>query len=83
MPEIKTDKAVEMAKALRYQIENLAIPHRYSAASDVVTISLGVASAIPQQDLSSASLIDKADQALYHAKQNGRNQVVAYEQIVV
>jgi diguanylate cyclase (GGDEF)-like protein len=41
--------------------------------SERVTISIGVAEALPEE--SSASLLARADGALYKAKRNGRNQV--------
>lgn len=41
--------------------------------SDRVTVSQGVLSFIPGGDESIASIYDKVDQALYQAKQSGRN----------
>ncbi len=80
LPELSLQKAVELAEIIRYQIENLAMSHQYSAAADIVTISLGVASAVPQKNANSAALIRDADRALYYAKQNGRNQVATFDQ---
>jgi PleD family two-component response regulator len=40
-----------------------------------VTVSIGCASKWPSADLSLTRLTDLADQALYRAKENGRNRV--------
>jgi diguanylate cyclase (GGDEF)-like protein len=45
-----------------------------------VTVSIGVAKMSPS--VFSATLLDHADKALYHAKQNGKNQVCFYEKLV-
>jgi len=45
-----------------------------------VTVSIGVAKMDPS--IFSATLLDHADKALYHAKQNGRNQVCFYDNLV-
>lgn len=81
IPELSLDKVEILAENIRYGVEKLAIPHKYSAVEDVVTISLGVASAVPQKNTSSATLIRDADRALYYAKQSGRNQVVTFDQL--
>jgi two-component system cell cycle response regulator len=41
-----------------------------------VTISAGVASALPTGDGDPAALVERADRALYEAKADGRNRVV-------
>lgn len=62
---------------LRQEIYQLMIPHAASGVSEYVTMSLGVASTIPNQEFSSDQLIAAADTALYEAKNQGRNRVSA------
>jgi len=64
-----------LAEKMRASIEELAIPHAYSEATDNVSISLGVATTIPTSRLTTIDLIKAADSALYEAKEQGRNQV--------
>jgi diguanylate cyclase (GGDEF)-like protein/hemerythrin-like metal-binding protein len=71
------DGAVEFAEVIRKTIEDLNIPHAYSETSDRVTVSVGVASRIPQPDDSPESFLKEADARLYKAKHSGRNRVVA------
>ncbi|MGD1715987.1 diguanylate cyclase domain-containing protein [Dapis sp. BLCC M172] len=47
-----------------------------SCASKIVTLSLGVATTIPQLGSSIEKLIAQADQALYQAKTTGRDRVI-------
>jgi diguanylate cyclase (GGDEF)-like protein len=69
-----TENAVQ-AEQLRKDIENLQIEHRASEISTVVTASIGVVRITPDKDSVAEALIQSADQALYQAKRNGRNQV--------
>ena len=46
-----------------------------SSASDVVTISAGIATVVPDGDEQSGLLVYRADTALYEAKNSGRNRV--------
>jgi diguanylate cyclase (GGDEF)-like protein len=75
LPETDTSGAITIAETLRTKVEEMKIPHLKSECSNYVTISLGVATAIPSHDSSASWLIDKADKALYQAKQEGRNQL--------
>ncbi|MCB1193213.1 MAG: diguanylate cyclase [Leptospiraceae bacterium] len=50
-----------------------AIPHENSGVDKNITISLGIACMVPSLDKSPDELIALADQALYMAKQQGRN----------
>lgn len=54
-------------------VRDLKIPHEHSAAAPVVTISVGLVSAIPPVPGSIQQMIAAADQALYQAKSDGRN----------
>ena len=67
--------AIKVAEILRGRVEALKIPHENSGASNFVTVSLGVATTVPEYNISSAALIEEADKALYRAKEKGRNRV--------
>jgi diguanylate cyclase (GGDEF)-like protein len=75
MPAADHAAALAFAEGLRITCEARAIAHPASPVAPVVTISLGVASCIPGEELSPAFLVAQADAALYRAKQEGRNRV--------
>ena len=76
-------KDVELlAETLRKKVEKLNIDHINSKVSKFVTVSLGVSTVIPNKDSSPEKLITSADNALYQAKQNGRNKVHAVSLII-
>lgn len=56
------------------------IPHEASIVSGFVSVSLGIASAIPSDTCQCEEILKIADQALYKAKANGRNR---YETIAI
>ena len=68
-------QAATIAEACRACVESLEIQHSYSQVSNVVTVSAGVASLVPDNDTSRRALVEAADKALYHAKWEGRNRV--------
>jgi len=59
------------------ELAGLNIPHEGSSIADHVTISIGVATAMPRQGEDCSDLVRKADRCLYAAKQKGRNRVEA------
>jgi diguanylate cyclase (GGDEF)-like protein len=78
LPATVVDGAVDVAQAVSRVIESLAIPHARSAVDPKVTLSQGIVSLTPEKDTSSEDLIQRADQALYQAKQQGRNRYVVF-----
>jgi diguanylate cyclase (GGDEF)-like protein len=75
LPETNLEGALHLAERLRAACEARALPHPASPVSAVMTISLGVAAAIPDESGSPAHLLAEADAALYRAKLAGRNRV--------
>lgn len=73
LAETDLEGAVTVAEKLRCQVESLNIPHILSETAEVVTVSIGGAVTIPQNDLSPLALLQKADENLYEAKNRGRN----------
>jgi diguanylate cyclase (GGDEF)-like protein len=73
--DVEADLAHEMAQNLRKTVQELAIEHLDSTTAKVITVSIGVAVAHPSVKRSAAGLLQLADEALYQAKQRGRNQV--------
>ncbi len=71
-----SEAMLELAERIRHDIEALALPHAYSSAAQVVTLSIGVAywSSPQPNGLEQAQRL--ADEALYAAKAQGRNCVV-------
>lgn len=79
LPETELCDAKSMADKLRAEIEELAIPHLYSDAANVVTISIGVCCMTPLVDEIYQLILSRADEAMYIAKNKGRNQVQCYK----
>jgi diguanylate cyclase (GGDEF)-like protein len=73
LPNVSLADANLIASRLVESVRKLGIPHKASVAGDEVSISLGLAQAVPQQGAPQNDLIETADQALYRAKTSGRN----------
>ncbi|MEB0039571.1 MULTISPECIES: PleD family two-component system response regulator [unclassified Pseudomonas] len=76
LPNTSPGGARLLAEKLRHTVTALAIPHNSPAPGSTLSISIGLATMIPQSGSNSRQLIQEADQGLYSAKNNGRNQVV-------
>jgi diguanylate cyclase (GGDEF)-like protein len=70
--------AVDVAECIRHHIEEVSIPCTEKGAESI-TASAGINTLVPDESLTMDDLISGADQALYAAKNNGRNCVCAYE----
>ncbi|WP_047983604.1 diguanylate cyclase [Ornithinibacillus californiensis] len=68
LPSIGTEEAVQFAEMIR----NTVTSQRLLGDNFEITISMGIAT-YPQHGQHVKELIEKADQALYMAKENGRN----------
>lgn len=77
LPRASKTEAIEVANKLRRSVEQSDFVQGYMQPLGRVTISCGVAAAPDDAD-SIADLITCADDALFRAKQGGRNQAVAY-----
>lgn len=75
LPETPLQAATELAERIRDTLAARQIPHARAAAADIVTLSLGVAVYASDSDAQGEQLLRRADQALYRAKQQGRNRV--------
>ena len=73
LPDTDLAGAWQLAERMRSSVAALAIDHGNSPVAAHVTVSLGVASALPQACTPPHSLIEAADEALYEAKRAGRN----------
>lgn len=79
LPDNKSDSACLVANAMRQKVESLGLEHAQSKnPNKLVTVSIGVASRVPEHHIETADLIGWADRALYEAKRLGRNQVVMH-----
>lgn len=80
LPECTSTEAFRLAEAVRKAVESSQFPDNIGTFSAKVTASLGVATYDPGMvliPLEADRIIAIADKALYQAKQNGRNQVIA------
>ena len=75
LSNIDKETALILAERLRKNVEKQNIQHKSSSVSDVVTISIGVTTLIPDKNTSTSMIIEKADKALYKAKESDRNNV--------
>lgn len=69
--------AIKMAARIRKEVETMVFRHDQGLVR--VTISVGI-SVSPEHGTEKALLLSRADQALYQAKNQGRNRVVVWRQ---
>lgn len=69
----------ELPELLRESVRDLKIVHSDSITNQYLTVSIGVALVLPGSARSLAGAIQMADEALYQAKEEGRNRVIIKE----
>jgi diguanylate cyclase (GGDEF)-like protein len=74
LPETPLESAAMAAERLRQAVANLEIPTEKGAVR--LTISIGVTQFRPEDDTTPETILQRADQALYEAKNTGRNRVI-------
>ncbi|MDX1694199.1 MAG: diguanylate cyclase [Ketobacteraceae bacterium] len=74
LPGVEAEQACQLAAKILDVVRESNIEHKYSNVAQHVTLSIGVNCVTPSRDSSVEQLIDGADQALYQAKSNGRDQ---------
>jgi diguanylate cyclase (GGDEF)-like protein len=79
MPATGKKSAIYIAEKIRQTMEKMAIAHSKSSVAPCVTLSLGVATVVPDDQGTPELLIKRADKALYLAKSSGRNRVMVWE----
>ncbi|GGJ48780.1 diguanylate cyclase domain-containing protein [Deinococcus roseus] len=78
LPETTPMGAMLVAQRIQQEVRGLEISHEKSDISPLVTVSVGVATLVPQSGMSPEDLIHMADQCLYRAKQAGRGRIMQH-----
>ena len=78
LPGTDVEGAAGIAERVRENVEATVI-YTEDGAETRITVSIGVNSIIPEDDSDVSDFISKADQALYKAKESGRNRFVISE----
>lgn len=78
LPETNLSGAFHVAEKMRLAVERMGMKHEDSDLG-IVTVSIGLATLVPAPQQDAKMLVDSADEAMYWAKQAGRNRVLAHQ----
>lgn len=80
IPDASTEHARHVAERICMAVQALGMPHGHSPTADCITVSIGVVCVQPvfNEPLAAEHMFEQADEALYRAKQAGRNGVQVY-----
>lgn len=73
LPHMVQEDALQLGYEICQKIRSLCIPHSSSKVSNVITVSVGVATQVPKEEGAYDKLIRQSDKNLYQAKEGGRN----------
>lgn len=79
LPDTNSDGATHVAEQTLQEVRSLKLEHAASSISDVVTVSLGVATLVPDMQSNPEQLLEAADTQLYAAKDAGRARVYSVD----
>jgi len=80
---ILIETPLKEAKTIAERIRKKVASYKFSYQGTIIraTLSTGIATFISTRKITKGKLIERADKALYHAKHNGRNQTVLWEEM--
>ena len=76
LPNTDASGALQVARRIRNGLAALNLPHQSSPVSKRLTLSIGIATKIPNHQKAPITLVQSADNALYQAKAEGRDRLV-------
>lgn len=79
LPDTDYKGAMAIASSILDGVWNMGIPHCPKCGFQYLSVSIGLVTCVPSTSLQSEQLIDWADQAMYEAKRQGRNQIHTYQ----
>lgn len=80
LPDTDREKAKDVGNIIIHTVSNLNMEHKASPECGKITVSAGFATMNYNEQCDCLDLLNKADKALYMAKQNGKNKVEYYSQ---
>jgi diguanylate cyclase (GGDEF)-like protein len=81
LPGTTANGALQLAERIRADITALDLPHPGNDGIGRVSVSLGVATIVPDRALDKNRLLEAADHALYAAKDAGRNRALHFDHL--
>ncbi len=78
LSDTNEEGALAVAKVLLDALWDMDLPHAASPVAGRVTVSIGVATLVPEPRMGAHELVDAADRALYMAKDAGRNRLYVH-----
>ncbi|MFM7382990.1 MAG: diguanylate cyclase, partial [Microcystaceae cyanobacterium] len=78
LPSTDLIGAIAIAEKIQRTLAHLRLAHRASPLQPTLTVSMGITCLIPTPPHPPKTLVQQADQALYQAKRQGRNQYQAF-----
>ncbi len=81
LPDTNAEGTLTVGMTINNAIKELGIQYNSPEIDHPVTVSIGCALMIPYKDDAYRTLIERADKALYEAKENGRDQVISHSSI--